>query len=363
MKVIDGVFTAYLGRIVFSRFLVLLLMISIIWQMLDLLNVSDEVLAPEGATAGSLLRYVSYSMPQIMSQFTPFAALLAIVFALTSLSMSSEITIMRAAGMSVNRVLFPVGLICLMIALLHFVFQETIAVRTADKLEYWRANEFALNLPPSDSVRTDIQLTLDDNIIKAQTAERTANRVVLSDVTVYDRQNALPRAVFLAEKAVYEDNQWFLENVNRAVTADQNVIFSERLAWPIEMSPDFLFALSLNPERTSLGELWGKIEDMRQDNADYRSEMTSFLGRFSRPLATLIMPLLGAIAGFGIHRQGAMLARAINGSVLGFTYFIVENIALALGKLGVIPAIIGAFFPLVLFAIIGFSIVLAMESK
>ncbi|MEO0612809.1 MAG: LptF/LptG family permease, partial [Pseudomonadota bacterium] len=106
-----------------------------------------------------------------------------------------------------------------------------------------------------------------------------------------------------------------------------------------------------------------KIDQLKRDNADYRSEMTSFLSRFSRPLATLIMPLLGAMAGFGAHRSGVMLARAINGSILGFGYFIVENISLALGKLGVLPASLGAFFPLALFMIIGFTIVVSMESK
>ena len=79
-------------------------------------------------------------------------------------------------------------------------------------------------------------------------------------------------------------------------------------------------------------------------------------------MATLVMPLLGAIAGFGVHRQGVLLVRAITGSVIGFTYFVAENLSLALGKLGVIPAIIGAFFPLALFMVVGFAILLAMEN-
>ncbi len=363
MKMIDGVFTAYVGRLLVVRFLLLLIIISAIWQILDLLNHSDEIMAVDGATGLSLLRYVKLSIPQIISQFIPFAALLAIVFTLTSLSISSEITTMRAAGMSVNRVLFPVGLVCFAIAIGHFVFQELVAVKSIDRLAYWRANEFAIELPPSDKVRTKFRLNFDDQFISFDSAVRNDTQTKLQNVFIYERNEFLISKSITATEAIYENGNWMLHGVSEAISETQQIIEKPQMEWPIAFNPDFLFALSLNPDRTRLPELWQKIEQMRADSADTRSEMTSFFSRFSRPLGTLIMPLLGAIAGFGIHRQGVMLARAVNGSLLGFTYFIVENISLALGKLGVLPAMIGAFFPLTLFLVIGFTIVLAMESK
>ena len=364
MKLFDGVFTVYVGKLFLIRFLLLLVIISIIWQMLDLLNVSDAIMAVEGAGGHSLMRYISLAMPQILSQFAPFAALLAIVFTLTSLSITSEITIMRAAGMSVNRVLFPLLFVCVFIAIGHFAFQELVAVKSSEKLEYWRANDFGRDLPPSGSLRTDIRLNYDSQFIEAKSARREGERTVLNDLTIYERDGLRMTHVLIADEAVFTpQNNWVLQGIKRSDTATQNVEAIDAKPWAVTFQPDFLFALSLNPDRTSLTELWQKISQLRQDNADTRAEMTSYLSRFSKPLSTLIMPLLGAIAGFGIHRQGVMLARAVNGSVLGFSYFVLENISLALGKLGVLPAVVGAFFPLILFLIIGFSLVLAMESK
>jgi len=363
MKLIDGVFTSYVGKMFFLRFLLFLLIISVIWQMLDLLNVSDEILAAEGATGFSLLRYAALSLPSIINQFTPFAALLAIVFTLTSLSMSSEITIMRAAGMSVNKVLFPLGFVCLFISMGHFMFQEVFAVRSAEKLEYWRANDFARNLAPSGSMRTDIRLNYEGQFIEAKSAIRGQEETILNDVIIYEYQGEELTHVVVAERAVYNNEGWILTARKRLSILDQSVAEAANEKWSISFRPDYLFSLSLNPDRTSLGELWRKINQLKLAKADTRAEMTSYLGRFSKPLATLIMPLLGAIAGFGIHRQGVMLSRAINGSVLGFAYFVIENISLALGKLGVLPAVVGTFFPLVLFLLIGFTLVLAMESK
>ncbi len=363
MKLIDGVFTSYVGKILLIRFLLLLSIITIIWQMLDLLNNSDAILAVDGANGKTLLHYISLSMPQIINQFIPFAALLSIVFTLTSLSMSSEITIMRAAGMSVNRVLFPIGLVCFFISIGHFAFQELIAVDSDRRLDYWRANDYQRDLPPNGSMRTNIRLSFENNFIEAKSAERTNTKTILTKLTIYNRTDTLLEEILVADSATFVDNRWQLENVRHLNPKNQQVHTNVKENWPVSFDPEYIFSLTLNPDRTSLNELWLKISQLRQDKAETRSEMTSFLGRFSRPLGTLIMPLLGAIAGFGIHRQGVLLARAINGSILGFSYFITENIALALGKLGVLPAIIGAFFPFVLFLIVGFAIVLAMESK
>ena len=74
----------------------------------------------EGAGGASLIRYILLRAPMIASQFTPFAALLGIVLTLAGLSHSSEITVMRAAGMSIYRVLSPIGFVCALIAIAHF---------------------------------------------------------------------------------------------------------------------------------------------------------------------------------------------------------------------------------------------------
>ena len=132
--------------------------------------------------------------------------------------------------------------------------------------------------------------------------------------------------------------------------------------WSTALNPELLFALTLNPDRSSIMTIVRQIGQLRRDGADPRSATTSLLSRFSRPMSTLLMPLLGAIAGFGVSRQGNQLVRATVGASLGFGYFVAENLMLAVGKLGVVPPMLGAFFPFALFLVVGFAILLAMES-
>ncbi len=363
MNMLKGVFTGYVSRQFFIRFFGLLAFFVIILQMLDLLNRSSDIMEAPGAGAEQVWRYISLRAPQIASQFTPFAALLAVVLTLAGLSHTSEITVMRAAGLSVHRVLFPLGFACAIIAVAHFIFHETVTVNSSKKLDYWEVNDFAVNLPPDSESRTDIWLNFDGEFISAASAARIDNAIVLNDVTINEfDDNGLTIRTIEALRARHEDGAWTLYGVTALNALTNQVNKTQEAIWTNSLDPDFLFALTLKPDQTSLIELTQKIDQLRDDRADTRAAMTSFLSRFSKPISSLVMPLLGAIAGFGVHRQGVLLVRAITGASLGFTYFVAENLALALGKLGVIPAIIGAFFPFALFMVVGFAILMAMEN-
>ena len=65
------------------------------------------------------------------------------------------------------------------------------------------------------------------------------------------------------------------------------------------------------------------------------------------------MPLLGAVAAFGLARSGKLFIRAVIGMLLGFLYFMADNFALALGNLGVYPPLLAAWGPFFLFLLIG----------
>lgn len=359
----SGIFTHYVGRQFLVRFAGLLAFFVVILQMLDLLNNSDTILAADGAGISSIINYIGLRAPQIASQFAPFAALLAIVITLAVLNLTSEITVMRSAGLSVHRVLFPIGFFCLIISIFHFAFHELVVVGSTEKLSYWEANEYAVDLPPDQGTRTNVRLNFGEEFIHAGSAARIGETVRLNNVTINQLgDDGLIANVIEANSALFINEAWQLFGVENHDGTTLRKTTMDNIPWQTELNPELLFALSVNPDRTPMRELIGKVDQLRADGTDTRAATTSLLARFSKPLSTLVMPLLGAIAGFGVARQGAQLARAILGATLGFGYFVFENMALALGKLGVIPAMLGAFFPFALFLVVGFAILVAMEN-
>jgi len=83
--------------------------------------------------------------------------------------------------------------------------------------------------------------------------------------------------------------------------------------------------------------------------------------KFSGPLSAMLMPLLGAVAGFGLARSGHLLARAVIGMALGFAFFVVDNAALAMGSFGGYPPLLAAWAPFVLFFLVGETVLIRTE--
>jgi lipopolysaccharide export system permease protein len=83
--------------------------------------------------------------------------------------------------------------------------------------------------------------------------------------------------------------------------------------------------------------------------------------KISGPLSTLLMPLLAAIAAFGLARSGQVLMRAVMGMALGFAYFVADNFSLAMGNAGTYPPVIAAWAPFFLFLLIGETVLIRTE--
>ena len=83
--------------------------------------------------------------------------------------------------------------------------------------------------------------------------------------------------------------------------------------------------------------------------------------KLSGPLSAVLMPLLGAIAAFGLARAGQLLLRAVIGMALGFAYFVADNFALAMGNLGAYPPFLAAWAPFLLFLAIGEAVLIKTE--
>ena len=83
--------------------------------------------------------------------------------------------------------------------------------------------------------------------------------------------------------------------------------------------------------------------------------------KLSQPLSIILMPLLAAIAAFGLARSGQVLVRAALGMALGFAYFVADNFSLAMGNSGAYPPLIAAWAPFFLFLLIGETVLIRGE--
>jgi len=352
----------YLAKLFVSRYIMILIGLVATLQMLDILSESDSILAGDGATYQDLWRYVTLRVPTLLSLFSPFVALLSAIMCLAGLNVHSEIIIMKASGWSAFRIITPLILMSLLIACLHFVFTETITVSAKAELRNWQENKYAANFPPAPDTVYDTWVNDGNNLIKAESASRNGSILLLDKVTQYIRdKNMHITSLIKADFAVYRDSKWTMFEVKEFDIRTLKVTPMENLLWETDIPPERFITQAIKPDQVSLQKLRRAIFQLQKEGHDTSSFETMLYQKFVSPLSTLLMPLLAGLAAFGLHRGGNLFGRIALTGALGFGYFVMNNLFMALGQYGAVPPIAAAWLPFLLFSLIGISFILLTE--
>jgi len=350
----------YVGRTFLVRTIAILFALVLVLQTLDLLGESGKILAVAGNSDSDVWRYVGMRMPQIVETFLPFSVLLATILTLATLNQNSEVIAMKASGMSAHQVLAPLFLAAFLVAGISFVFNERIVTRSTAALNAWQKVEYA-QVPKDSGVRANIWVRSDDDLINAMTVETSGPAVILRDITIYERTGGVLSSMLKADSAKQVAGGWELTNARRFLRRSGTL---EQLGTIVAMknvrSDQFTLArvdgdeLPFNRLQTAIGEL-------EKAGRPVDSLKGVLWHKISGPLSSILMPLLGAVAAFGLARSGKLFVRAIIGMVLGFAYFVADNFALAMGDLGAYTPFLAAWGPFILFALIGEMILIRTE--
>ena len=350
----------YLVRLFLTRTLAVLLLLVMVLMALDLLGESGKILAVPGNGEAELWQYVLLRVPLLIQRFLPFSALLGTLIVFTSLNQHSEVISMKAAGLSAHQILAPLILASLGLAVFAFAFNEGVAVNSARMVNAWNDNDYR-PIRATSGVLSNVWIKVDDDLVHANIATGRGSGLQLQGVTIYDRSSGELGRVIDAERAVQAAGGWRLENV-RTYDTGMNVVLRQKgvLALP-GVTPDRFTLAKVNPDERDFVALRTDIDDLEAAGRPSDEARAGLWHKISGPLSIVLMPLLAAIAAFGLARSGQVLLRAAAGMALGFAYFVVDNLSLALGNTGAYPAWLAAWAPFVLFLLIGEAVLVRSE--
>ncbi|MEH6684533.1 MAG: LPS export ABC transporter permease LptG [Qipengyuania sp.] len=353
--------TLYLAKLFAVRIAAMLFVLVLVLMMLDLLSSSGEILAVPGNGQGELLTYAGLRIPQLISRFLPYSVLLATLITLVTLNQNSEVIAMKAAGLSAHQVLAPLLLTAGIVSLVTFGFNERVVTRATATLKAWEAVDFG-PIPTDSRVRTNIYLTDNGNILTAAYLAGTGQAIAMRKVTWYQR-NAEGMIVeqVQADTARYASPGWQLEGITRFSV--QNAV-TERPATMVVgegLTPDQIDLAKIDPDTEPFWTLTGSIAEFERAGRRTSELRAKWWHKISGPLSAFLMPLLGAVAAFGLARSGQLFVRAVIGMALGFAYFVIDNAALAMGSFGGYPPSLAAWAPFFLFLLIGETVLIRTE--
>jgi lipopolysaccharide export system permease protein len=354
--------TFYLAKLFITRILAMLFMLVLVLLALDLLGRTGDILAYPGNGEAELWKYASLRAPQLIQTFLQHSVLLATIFTLAGLNQNSEVTAMKAAGMSAHQILAPLLLTALAVAVISFTFNERVVTRATATLKVWQDVEYG-PIPEDVGTRSNVYFNDGNDVLMARELTGTGADTVLTGVSFYERDDRgmITRQV-TGNRATYGNPGWLItdaEIFNVATTETRRSQVPLLVAQGTTLGQVAL--RRVDPDAETLFQLADSITALKAAGRRTAELEGRWWHKISGPLAALLMPLLGAVAGFGLARSGHLFARAVIGMALGFAYFVVENAALAMGSFGGYPPLIAAWAPFLLFFLLGETVLIRTE--
>jgi lipopolysaccharide export system permease protein len=350
----------YMAKLFILRTLAVLGALLLVLQTLDLLGASGRILAYPGNGTPEIWQYIGMRLPQLIARFLPFSVLLATLITLSTLNQNSEVVSMKAAGLSAHQVLMPLFVASLAIAAVSFAFNDRIVSRANYALTRWQKVDFG-PVPEDRKAQVNVWVRQGDDLINAGIVSGQGTNTRLERLTIYDRNEGSLQSVIEAKSARFTGTDWELIGVRRFDVNSGRVETLPTLMTGKGIRPDQFTLASVDAGDHSFHSLWNAIAELKLAGRPTGALSAGLWHKISGPLSTLLMPLLGAVAGFGIARSGKLFVRAVIGMALGFAYFVADNFGLAMGNLGAYPPLLAAWGPFCLFLLIGEAVIYQTE--
>ena len=352
----------YVAKTFGLRALAMTVGLVVLIQSLDLVGQSNNILAVPGANEAALWAYVKWRLPILTSQFLPFSILLASLATLATMAHSNQIVIMKASGRSPHQILAPMVGVTAMFAVFHFFLNENITVQAQSNLDAWQKVRYGADPTPSPDDLSNVWLEVGPDIIHAVRAVRSAGRVELTGVVIYTREGDRQfKALRRAATAELNSAGGVLRGVEAVDAVTGEFSSMAEVAWKPNLEPDEFFDSPVAANHLNLAALAARAADIESTGRAVPSLRAALYQKFTWPLASLLMPLLAAIAGFSKGRNDHLALRIAAGLALGFGYFVAESLSMALGRSGTIPPFLGAWLPWVIFLLMGEYILVRSE--
>ncbi|MBC8436333.1 MAG: LptF/LptG family permease [Candidatus Omnitrophica bacterium] len=345
MRILDR----YILKSVVLVFLSCIFVFLFLYITIDILTNLEDILRFKVPYA-TLIRYYLSFLPIMFMQVSPFACLLSTLYAFGKLNHDNEIIAMRSSGMSIIQIGKTVIILGAMISLFAFWVNDRLvpqALMTTEKIreQMWEGEK-------------NMRLGK-ENVITNLTMYGLKNRLYFIDrffiatntmegITILEQdQNQNITKKIVANKGAYKDRLWNFEQcITYNFSAGGQMIgepqYFEKEIMAIPESPRDFITQRQRPSYMTIAQLEDYIWKFSKSgtSAIIRNLKVDLYQKFSSPFTNVIIILLAIPFSLLMRRRATGLSSIGLSIMVGFLYYVLEAISIALGKGGVLfPAL------------------------
>lgn len=299
-------------------------------------------------TVWHVIMFNLLSMPQNIYQMFPMAALVGTLLGLGGLAASSELVVIRAAGVSTKQIIDAVLKFALILSVLAWGLGEWVAPIT----DHWAQNQKAVALSGGQTLKTQHGVWLRDGkrFVNIQSVEVGGHLEGIVSYEFNDQQELIEASQ--AQYADYINELWVLYDVSVTTFKGTHIEQAkyDKLDWHSHIDPTILRIVGTKYlDELSLIGLWQTIDYRKKNDLDYRPYQLAFWQKVMQPFAIVMMMFLAVPFVFGPLRSSTKGFKLVVGILLGFSFYIFHKLFGPLTLVYQIHPIIGASLPTIIF--------------
>jgi lipopolysaccharide export system permease protein len=353
----------YLAREIYGATLVVVVAFLGLFGFFDFINELDNI-GKDGYELYQALIYVLMIMPRRLYELLPVGVLIGSLYALTTLARHSEITVMRASGLSTPSMLRMLALIGCVPVVFTFVLGEYIAPPTESAAQQWRLN--ATNSTVSQQLRSGLWVKDGPRVVNVRTLrpDRSMEKV---RVFTFGYKGAL-RAISEAARGEYISEgkgHWRLTDVVQTEFFDDHTAVSSppEILWESALTPEVLSVYMVQPDRMSVTTLWAYISHLRDNQQSTERYEIALWKKLIYPFAALVMLALALPFALTHERSGGVSAKVFLGVMLGIAFHLLNGLFSSLGILNSWSPLTAAVTPSLLFLLAAAGMLYVVERR
>jgi lipopolysaccharide export system permease protein len=313
----------YVIRAVLGGVFVVLIVLLALGALFLFANQQDDI-GVGNYTALDAFWFVLLNLPQQVYELMPISVLIGALLGLGTLARGSELTVMRAAGISVWRISASVGMAAVLLMVVAVMCGELLAPPMQDMAKRQKAISKFSNISFASRGGAWVR---DGNLLINVTQQ--SGRAEFGGMRIYELtpDHQLASVASASTASVQPDGSWNLTRY--AITRfGGEAIESERMVnreFKSAVGGDFLGLTVAEPRQLETRVLWQLVKHLKDNGLDARSQEFAFWSRIARTTAILFTALLAVPFVFGSLRSAGSGARLLIGVLIGVTFFFVQR--------------------------------------
>ncbi|RMH73327.1 MAG: YjgP/YjgQ family permease [Gemmatimonadetes bacterium] len=290
--------------------------------------------------------YYLLKIPWILTIVIPIGVLLACIFGIGGLAKHREIMVMKAAGISLTRLLLPVFFIGLLISFGVMALNELVVPHTMRQMNYIENKQIRKRETSSERIRQNVFHRGEGD--RMYYARRYDPKIqTLSDVLLTYPLNDTLMMRIDAKQAVYQDSSWvfkkgYVRLFNTAAHVEEAYHFHEvRMTYLTEIPTDFANK-ALQPDEMNYVQLGQYIERIRAGGEDVTKWLVRWHFKLAFPFVSFIIVLFGAPLSSATARGGNALGFGIS-IFVSFIYWGFVQVGRSMGETGALDPLFAAW--------------------